>query len=182
MERGTGPVTIRPETPGDFDAVRRVVAAAFASEAESALVDRIRASPEYAPDTALVAEADGEVVGHVMISGAVIRHAGGERPISMLSPLAVVPSHQHRGIGRALVRAALAIADRNGEPIVILEGSPTYYGQLDFEPADRYSIRIPLPEWAPPEAAQVIRLGSFDADDPTLRGTVIYPAAFDGLA
>ena len=56
-----------------------------------------------------------------------------------------------------------------------------YYGRLGFEPAVKYGIEIHLPDWAPPEAAQVIRLTAFDPDDPTLRGTVVYPPAFDGL-
>jgi putative acetyltransferase len=94
----------------------------------------------------------------------------------------VTPNRQRSGIGRALVRAALAIADARGEPIVVLEGSPTYYARFGFEPATAYGIEIHLPEWAPPEAAQVVRLASFDPDDPSLRGLVVYPVAFDGLA
>ena len=38
---------------------------------------------QYRAELALVAELDDEVVGHVMISGAVVRHAAGERPIVM---------------------------------------------------------------------------------------------------
>ena len=174
-------MVIRPESPDDHDAIRGVVAAAFGSETEAALVDRIRASPEYVPETALVAEVDGAIVGHVMISRALIRNDGGDRPISMLSPLAVLPDRQRAGIGGALVRAALDVADARGEPVVILEGSPVYYGRLGFEHSVRYGIDIHLPEWAPPEAAQVMRLTSYDGDDPTLRGSVVYPAAFDSL-
>lgn len=57
---------------------------------------------------ALVAEIGDELVGHVMISGAVIRNVDGERRISMLSPLAVVPSRQREGIGSALVRGRVS--------------------------------------------------------------------------
>ena len=116
-----------------------------------------------------------------MISHAVIRNDDGDRRISMLSPLAVDPAHQRRGIGRALVEASLQIADSLGEPIVILEGSPAYYGPLGFEHSIRYGIEIHLPSWAPSEAAQVKLLTSFDAGRSDLRGTVVYPAAFDGL-
>lgn len=101
-------MVIRTESADDHEAIRRVVAAAFGSDAEAILVERIRASPEYVPEMALVAEIGDELVGHVMISGAVIRNADGERRISMLSPLAVVPSSQREGIGSALVRAARA--------------------------------------------------------------------------
>src|SRR5690606_31812198 len=119
-------MSIRPEALADHDAVRRVVAAAFQSDAEADLVDRIRASVEYVAEMALVAEVDGEVVGHVMISGAVLRSVDGDRRIVMLSPLAVLPSHQGRGVGSALVRTAVGTAERRGEPLVVLEGSPAY--------------------------------------------------------
>jgi putative acetyltransferase len=35
---------------------------------------------------------------------------------------------------------------------------------------------IHLPDWAPPEAAQIYRLRNYD---PAIRGQVVYPPAFD---
>jgi len=174
-------VEIREEQAADHAAIRSVVVAAFGSEAEGDLVDRIRASPEYVPEMALVAVADGTIVGHVMVSGAILRSDLGDRPIVMLSPLAVVPDRHRTGVGGALIRAAVAVADRRGEPLVVLEGSPTYYGRFDFVPAAEHGITIDLPDWAPAEAAQVRLLSSYDADDASLRGHVVYPAGFDGL-
>jgi putative acetyltransferase len=58
---------------------------------------------------------------------------------------------------------------------VVLEGSPTYYGRLGFEPAASHGLTLPIPAWAPPGAAQVMR---FRNDDPAISGTVSYPAAF----
>ncbi len=175
-------VRIRPENSADVASIRRVVTAAFGSPVEAALVDRIRVSPEYLPELALVAETDGVVVGHVMISGAVLRGNGDhERPIVMLSPLAVEPDHQRRGLGEALVRAAVDGADRRGEPLVVVEGSPAYYSRFGFEHSVTHGLTLPLPDWAPSEAGQVICLTTYDGADPTLRGHVVYPAAFDGL-
>ncbi len=174
-------MVIRPESTEDHDAIRQVVAAAFGSDAQAILVERIRASPEYEPEMALVATIGDAVVGHVMISGALIRNDDGERRISMLSPLAVVPSRQREGVGSALVRAAIAAADARGEPLVILEGNPAYYGRLGFEHSTRYGIEIRLPEWASPEAAQVMRLSSFDTGESSLQGVVVYPKAFEDL-
>lgn len=181
MTSAPATVVVRPESTADHAAIRRLVAAAFGSDAEAELVDRIRASGGYVPEMALVAEIDVEIVGHVMISHALLRNAGGDRRIAMLSPLAVLPDRQHRGIGSALVRAAVGVAEERGEPLVVLEGSPAFYGRLGFEHARAYGIEIHLPDWAPPEAAQVVRLASFDPDDATLRGDVVYPAAFGGL-
>ena len=169
---------IRPEARADHDAIRRVVTDAFGSEAEADLVEAIRNSPEYIADMALVAEFAGTIVGHVMISGATIRTDRGDRRIVMLSPLAVAPDHQRAGIGGKLVRTVTGIAAAAGEPFVVLEGSPAYYSRFGFESAGALGIDIPLPDWAPPEAGQMLR---FDNDDPALRGTVIYPPAFDSI-
>src|SRR6476659_8531283 len=80
-------ILIRPERNDDHDAIAVVVAAAFRSQVEADLVAAIRASPEYVPELALVAELGGEVVGHVMVSWTGLR--GGEMTdrIQHLSPL-----------------------------------------------------------------------------------------------
>ena len=174
---------IRQANANDHPTIRRVVAAAFRSDAEAELVGRIRASPEYEPSMELVAELDDPgVVGHVMISRALLRSPdGSNRSIVMLSPLAVDPAAQGTGVGGALVRAVTTIADERGEPLVVLEGNPAYYSRFGFVAAAEHEITLPLPDWAPSAAGQVMLLSSYDAADTTLRGTVAYPAAFDGL-
>jgi putative acetyltransferase len=182
-DRPTMKPVIRRAEARDHDAIRRVVAAAFGSDAEAELVERIRASPEYEPSMDLVAELDDlGVVGHVMISRASLQSPrSDERSIVMLSPLAVDPAAQGSGIGSALVRAATAIADQRREPLVVLEGNPDYYSRFGFVAAATHNITLPLPDWAPPAAAQVILLASYDPMDESLRGMVSYPPAFDGL-
>jgi putative acetyltransferase len=170
---------IRAERPDDHRAIAEVVAAAFGSQAEAGLVADIRASGHFIADLSMVAQCDDRIVGHVMVSYATLVGDNGEHRIAMLSPLAVDPAVRRRGIGSALVRTVTARADVHGEPLVILEGSPRFYGRLGFEPSLRYGIEIPLPSWAPPEAAQVLRLSAYTPD---LRGSVKYPAAFDRFA
>jgi putative acetyltransferase len=171
-------ITIRAEQPGDQAWIAGVVEAAFGSPLEARLVEAIRTSPQFVPELALVAEISGRVVGHVMISGATLEDGESRRDIVMLSPLAVAPDVHRRGIGSALVREVTARADRRGDPLVVLEGSPVFYGRLGFEHAVPLGIHIPLPDWAPPEAAQVLRLAAYE---PSLQGRVLYSPAFQSL-
>jgi putative acetyltransferase len=142
-------------------------------------VEAIRASPEYVPELALVAEIEGELVGHVMVSFTALDDGEIRHPILHLSPLAVAPAHQRRGIGSTLVETVVERARQHGGEFVVLEGDPRYYGRHGFEPSDTYGIFIDLPEWAPPEASQ-IRLLSRHA--PSINGRVVYPPAFDAVA
>jgi putative acetyltransferase len=169
-------VTIRAERRDDYAAIDEVVEAAFGSPAEARLVQEIRTSALAIPELSLVAEQDRRVVGHVMVSFAEVVDGAERRPIAMLSPLAVAPDQQRHGIGSMLVRTVTSRAAARGESVVVLEGSPAFYGRLGFEPAAAYGLTLPLPSWAPAEAAQVLRL---TADASVPRGHVVYPPAFD---
>jgi putative acetyltransferase len=129
---------------------------------------------------ALVAERDGDVVGHVMVSDCALHddERGVVHTIAMLSPLAVAPDVQRDGIGSALVRSVCGIADDAGDQVVILEGSPRYYPRFGFVDARTLGITIHLPDWAPPEAGQALPLRAWDG---SLAGNVVYPPPFDGL-
>jgi putative acetyltransferase len=91
----------------------------------------------------------------------------------------VLPEFQRRGIGSALVGAAIAEADRRRELLVVLEGSPHYYGRLGFLFAHDFGIHIDLPDRVPREAAQVYPLSNYD---PRVRGRVEYPPAIAALS
>jgi len=169
---------IRPERPDDTAAIRAVVTAAFGSPVEARLVDDLRASSVFIPELSLVAEEDGRILGHVMITYVTLADGAAQHRVLSLAPLAVDPERHGGGIGSALVRAALAVCDERHEPLVVLQGDPAYYGRLGFEPASGHGIEMDLPSWAPPAAAQVYRL---TRDDASIRGRVVYPPAFDAV-
>lgn len=170
---------LRTELAADFAAVRTVVESAFDSVKHADLVDALRRPPMHVPELCVVAERDDVVVGYVMIGYATLVDGRASRQVASLSPLAVVPSAQRQGIGSALVREVTSRAERLGEPAVVLEGDPAYYMRFGFEPATAYGIELPLPSWAPPEAAQILWLA---AHTDSLRGRVEYPPAFDIVA
>ena len=175
--------TVRAEDPDDEEAIDRVVTDAFGSPTEARLVHDIRASPNYRPDLAMVAEIESgsgrEIVGHVMISGCTLRlDSGADIDIVMLSPLSVATDHQRHGVGAALVWEVLELARQRGEPLVAVPGSPGYYRRFGFEPAADRGITIDVPDLAPPDVGQVI---VFDRSRTDLKGGVVYPPAFDDL-
>jgi putative acetyltransferase len=174
-------LVVEAEQPADHDAIGEVVGRAFAHHPEVAgMVAAIRASRRYRREFALVARVHSALVGFVMLSGTdLVYDAGSRREVLTLTPLAVLPEYERRGIGSALVRAGLEEADQRGEPLVVLEGSPRFYGRLGFEPAAAHGLSITLPDWAPPEAAQVCRLASYDA---RFRGRIDYPPAIRAIA
>ena len=172
---------IGPESAQDAPAVESVVLRAFATQPGVAgMVSAIRTSGLYEPDLSLVARLEDRVVGYVMISHAELVDGDAHHDVLTLSPLAVDPDHQHRGIGSELVRRVLAAAGRRRDlpRLVTLEGSPAFYGRLGFEFGPDLGVVIDLPDWAPAAAAQVYRLPGYDA---AVRGRVRYPPAF-GLA
>lgn len=139
-------ITIRPEHPNDFDALRDFVRTAFATAArsdgdESAFVDRLRASEAYIPELALIAEADGRMLGHVVLTRIFIeRDTDGPIPALMLAPLSVLAEERKRGIGGELVREVVARAEALGHRVVVLVGSPAYYGRFGFVPASNFGL------------------------------------------
>jgi putative acetyltransferase len=179
--RVVGDFVVEAEQFADQAAVDGVVRRAFAHHPEVAdMVAAIRVSPRYRPGLALVARVGRQVVGFVMLSGTdLVDDAGTRREVLTLTPLAVLPEYERRGIGSALVRAGVEEADRRGESLVVLEGSPGYYGRLGFTFAPAHGISIELPDWVPPEAAQVYPLSSYD---PRVRGRVDYPPEIAAIA
>ena len=170
---------IRSEVASDHDAIAAVVSRAFGSPVEARLVHAIRASDNFVQEWSLVAIVDDQIVGHVMASYVTLRDAERDRRIPTLSPLAVDPEYQGRGVGSTLVPALTAIVDAAGEPVIVLEGNPIYYSRFGFEHSVPLGITIPLPDWAPSEAGQVLKLSAYTSD---VRGQIVYPPAFDAVA
>lgn len=172
MRSGWSPVTIllRPEAPGDARAIEAVTIAAFlhaphAGHTEQFVIRDLRKAGMLT--VTLVAEEDGEVVGHVAVSPVAV--SDGSPGWYGLGPLSVLPSHQRRGLGSRLVRAAMDELRAIGAAGCVLLGDPAYYGRFGF----RAEPNLVLPGF-PAEYFQVLAL---EGEVPT--GTVTYHPAFD---
>jgi putative acetyltransferase len=164
------PVIIRPEEPRDYAGVAAVVEAAFGQPDEARLVEALRRAGHAAPELTLIAEVDGEIVGHVMQSYVTLR-GDEDRRVLALAPLAVTPARQRDGIGGALMRETIRLADERGEPLIVLLGHPVYYPRFGFENARELGVEPPTPAF--PDAAFMVR--KLAAYDERYRGTVAYP-------
>jgi putative acetyltransferase len=171
-------LVVREERPADFANIDAVLSDAFGDHGREValLVQRIRASREYEPSLALVAEDESGIVGHMMLSWVGIACALRERVLN-LTPMSVRKDKQRRGVGTRLVLEALTRAESLSEPIVIVEGIPEYYPRFGFERASPLGFEPPHAD-VPDAAFMVKRLRLFD---PRVRGRIIYPSAYDIL-
>ena len=171
--------TIRLEQPIDLDQIHQLHRVAFAGPREAELVDAVRATASFVPELSLVAVTDdGSVIGHVLLSQIELQPDGDDaarQTVLALAPVAVLPPHQRRGIGTALLTEAIAMADARDEPMVVVVGAPSLYAPLGFVPAAEHGIHGPYDDAA---AAFLVR----PRPGATVTGgTLIYPPAFSGL-
>jgi putative acetyltransferase len=168
------PVIVRPVTTTDRVAVYQVHRLAFGREDESRLVEALQAGGYTR--LSLVAEAGGEVVGHVLFSELHICTEGGVFPALSLAPLAVVPTHQRRGVGSALVRRGLELCREAGHRAVLVLGHAAYYPRFGFSAALAAPLTSPFSGRSSYMAAELVP-GALRG----VAGRVVYPEPF-GLA
>lgn len=120
----------------------------------------------------LVGEQAGRVVGHVGLSRAWVDARRELVEVTVLSPLSTLPEEQGKGVGTALVAAAIETARRSGTPALFLEGSPSFYGKRGFGRADRLGFLPAALERTPRAAFQVV---VFDSREDWMTGQLIYP-------
>ncbi|PTC06507.1 GNAT family N-acetyltransferase [Vibrio mediterranei] len=129
---------IRTETHEDIKQIHSITYQAFenhphhepgAKPTEHLIVDGLRR--DNALTVSLVCEANNEVIGHIAFSPILI---DGEASTWVgLGPVSVIPEHQGKGIGGALIREGEAQIKQLGYQGIVLLGDPSYYGRFGFE-------------------------------------------------
>ncbi|GAB2462328.1 N-acetyltransferase [Comamonas humi] len=167
---------LRHETPDDVAAIDAVTVAAFAdaphtSHTEQFIVYALRRANELA--LSIVAEEQGQIVGHVAVSPVAITGGrGGADGWYGLGPISVVPQRQGRGIGARLMQQALADLRAMQAAGCVLLGDPAYYTRFGFQT----HAGLVLPG-VPPAYFLALALQGVVPE-----GTVRYSDAFDASA
>jgi len=140
---------IRPETTKDKDAIRHVNEEAFGQKEEGELIEKLRKRGVLT--LSLVAVQDNRIVGHIAFSPVVIESECSSFEAIALAPMAVLPTHQRKGIGSQMVRAGLRECQLLGYEIVVVLGHPDYYPRFGFVPARPKGIdcefEVPAEAW-----------------------------------
>ncbi|MFI9649117.1 GNAT family N-acetyltransferase [Streptomyces sp. NPDC052040] len=167
---------LREERPGDAESVRDIHLRAFGGHGTvvADLVDTLRATITPTDGLSLVAEDGGRAVGHVMFTRGLLDAPRRLVEVTVLSPLAVVPESQERGIGSALVRRGLTVLAGRAVPLVFLEGDPAYYSRFGFTPGGTRGFRKPSLR-IPDGAFQSLALPAYE---PWMTGTLVYAEPF----
>lgn len=130
----TQKIVIRDEINTDIAAISEVTIAAFktmeiSNHTEQFIIEALRSAK--ALTISLVAEVDGLVVGHIAFSP--VNISGGTMNWYGLGPVSVLPKHQRKGIGKALIQEGLSrLKDLNAKGCCLV-GHPKYYRQFGFE-------------------------------------------------
>ena len=164
-------MNIREEQPDDAARIRRVNLAAFETNTEADLVDALRR--DAAPIISLVAEEEGNIVGHILFSPASLV-AYPLLSLMGLAPMGVIPARQRAGIGSRLVVEGIERCRRVKVKAVVVLGHADYYPRFGFRPASELSLRC---EYDVPANAFMVR-ELHDGALKGLSGTIRYHPIF----
>lgn len=168
-------VVIRLMRPEEFDTMRDLSVAAFEGDPQiRVLLENLHESWAWDDELSFVAELDGELVGQVLYTHALLDVPNRLVDVLVLSPVGVRPDQQNRGIGSLMIRESLARLASRSEPLVFLEGSPRYYPRVGFQRASDLGFKAPSVR-IPSDAFMVHRLPKFE---PWMTGALVYPDAF----
>lgn len=135
------PLTIRQELPGDAAAIERLHERAFGPGRYARTAFRLREGAPPDPALSFASHVGTFLVGAVRVTPVL---AGGA-PALMLGPLTVDPAFEGRGIGAALMNAAIEAAREHGHELILLVGDAPYYARFGFKPVKPGQLILPGP-------------------------------------
>ena len=168
---------IRQTLASDLGDVLAVERSGFGSDEEANLVAELLEDPSAQPIVSLIAVVGDRAVGHILFTAAHLKPAA-PVSISLLAPLAVIPSYQRQGIGGQLIVKGSEVLVSMGVDLVFVLGHPTYYPQFGFQPAGELGFAAPYP--ISPQHAEAWMVSALRSDVMgTYSGTVICAEALN---
>lgn len=133
-ENGEFKMIVRNEKRSDVKVISEVTIAAFknhpiSNHTEQFIIDALRDA--NALTLSLVAEINGQVVGHIAFSPVTV--SDGSMGWYGLGPISVLPEYQRQGIGKSLVYEGLSLLKAMGGKGCVLVGDPKYYERFGFK-------------------------------------------------
>ncbi len=168
--------TIREAAPSETEAIARVHTEAFGdggcTEPQEADISRALRAANL-DVISVVADLNGDVVGHAVISEAHLQEEPAVRGLLALGPIAVRPPYQGRGLGQALMRECVRQAKQAGAARLFLLGNPAFYTRFGFEAANDSGFSS---KWGDGPEFMVLNLRPNKAIN---TGMVVFADAFD---
>lgn len=142
------PFTVDDENAGDVLAREKLLDLAMGPDRREKSSEKLRRNRLPAEGLALVArDPAGHVIGTVRLWNieAGVTPAGTPVDALLLGPLAVDPAHEGKGIGAALMRAAIARAHDRRHGAILLVGDAPYYERFGFFAEKTRLLMMPGP-------------------------------------
>ena len=132
---------IRAEKPSDYEEVYNLIKEAFQDEEhtdhkEQDLVCKLRKSDNFIPELSLVAEKDGQILGHILFTTILVN----DETLLALAPVAVLNANKKTGIGSALINEGHKIAEQLGHKGIVVLGHEQYYPRFGYSISEKYGI------------------------------------------
>lgn len=173
-------IKIRQENSNDLKEVFILLKEAFTTKEidcpeEPFLVERLRKSKAFIPELSLVAEFEGKIVGHILLTKIKIKNEKYEFDSLALAPVSVLPKYQEKGIGSLLIKQAHKNAKELWYKSVVLLGHENYYPRFGYQLTEKFGIQLPFE--VPKENCMAIELVQGGLKN--ISGTVEYPKEFN---
>lgn len=139
-------MVIRTEKPEEFSHIYDLVKVAFQTAKvsdgkEQDFVNELRSSGNYIPELALVAEEDGKLIGHIMLTKTYIFSGSNQFEALLLAPVSVALEYRSKGVGSNLIKESFKMAKEMGYTSALLVGDPAYYNRFGFKAAVNFGIK-----------------------------------------
>lgn len=137
---------IRQESETDHNEIYTLIKTAFETAKvkdgdEQDFAVKLRESNRYIPALALVAEQDGKLIGHIMLTKTnIVKSDNEKKEVLLVAPLSVLIEYRNTGVGSALMKEGLKRAKDMGYKAAFLCGDPAYYNRLGFRQASHWGI------------------------------------------